>query len=170
MKYRDIMGRMAHFIALHRIAIFKAGEGTGIRQGQMPLLSMIDEHKGSTQKELADMLFVSPASIAVSIKRMQKQGLVTKSADSDDLRYNRITLTPEGQRIISDTHASFDAIDKKAFKGFSDEECEQLFSFITRMTDNLSDSTVHTRAEFHALIAEEQKLFEKERTEEDMND
>lgn len=170
MKYHDIIGRMMHFFALHRIAIFKAGEGTGIKRGQLPLLNMIDEHKSSTQKELADFLFVSPASIAVSIKRMQKQGLVTKAADSDDLRYNRITLTPEGQRILNETRASFDAIDERVFSGFTDEECETFYNFIDRMANNISDISENACGDFHAILAEEHKIFEKERTEAEIND
>lgn len=163
MQYHEIMGKMRHFFALHRIAAYKLGAEEGVRNGQMPLLKMIGSHEASTQKELADLLHVSPASIAVSLKRLQKQGLVTKAADSGDLRYNRIALTDEGEQIISRTREAFDDLDRRIFKDFTHEELENLDSYLFRMVKNLSGNLNLDMNDFHAVMAEEKKIIEEER-------
>ena len=70
---------------------------SGVYFGQPPILDFLEKNGVCTQNELAKALEVSPASIAVSIKRMQKNGVVEKIADENDLRCNRISLTGKGQ-------------------------------------------------------------------------
>ena len=53
------------------------------------------------------------ASVAVSVKRMQKSGLITKISDENDLRCNRIALTENGKQRTEYIHSQFDKLDKK---------------------------------------------------------
>lgn len=163
MQYCEVMSKIRHFFALHRIAAYEAFADKGVHNGQMPLLKMIGSHQASTQKELADLLHVSPASIAVSLKRLQKQGLITKAADSGDLRYNRIALTDEGKQTVSRTRETFDDLDKRVFKDFTEEELIQLDSYVCRMIKNLSGNPNFDMNDFHAVMAEEHKIIEEER-------
>lgn len=65
----------------------------GLYAGQMPVLNYLAEHPGCTQVEMADFLQVSPASIALSTKRLQKAGYLTKEVDEDNLRCKRLYLS-----------------------------------------------------------------------------
>ena len=53
-----------------------------------------------TQKELADKLHSAPATIAASLKVLERQGYVTRRVDQADSRRNRIFITPKGRDTV----------------------------------------------------------------------
>lgn len=84
---------------------------------------------GCTQVQVADHLRVSPASIALSTKRLQKAGYLTKEVDAENLRCKRLYISEEGQRVCAMCRERLDQIDAVAFQGFSEEELEAFFLF-----------------------------------------
>ncbi|RCX21009.1 DNA-binding MarR family transcriptional regulator [Anaerobacterium chartisolvens] len=109
----------------------------GLYFGQPRILHTIKELHGATQKEIADKLNVTPASLAVSIKRMERAGLIEKKMSKTDLRRNYITLTEHGTGILNDSYSSLLKMDNKMVQGFSDEELEKLAGYLDRIYENL---------------------------------
>ena len=93
---RDVVGHLFEVDVLRRVCLQKAASDSGLYFGQLPILQFIHEHPGCTQREIADKIGVTSASVALSTKRMQKSGLLTKEIDSQDLRCNRLELTETG--------------------------------------------------------------------------
>ncbi len=106
--------------------------------GQYPLLKYLSKNPGASQQELANMLFVSPASVAQSTKRLQKAHLLEKTSDPDNLRKNRLRVTAAGQTAVDTFHALADDVDRRTFQGFSEEEMNLLLEFHNRMIKNLA--------------------------------
>jgi DNA-binding MarR family transcriptional regulator len=125
---------------LHMQNISGVNENYGLYQGQSRILETIAEMNGSTQKELADTLSISPASLAVSVKRLQKAGVVEKTADQADLRNNRIYITEKGQKIQKDSMSEFIRFDNTLLAGFEPGEIKELDAFLTRIQTNLEDA------------------------------
>jgi DNA-binding MarR family transcriptional regulator len=110
-----------------------------IHFGQPPLLCTIKKLGSCSQNELARTLNVSPASIAVSLKRMEKSGYIQKMHDPNDLRSNRIALTAAGQEAACWSEDVLRDVTRQKFAGFTEEECGQLMHFFARMQQNLID-------------------------------
>ena len=134
---RKLVGMQMKLSALHRYHIHTALSKHGVFPGQPPLLNLLEE-SDCTQKDLSEKLKVSAATVAVSVKRLQKSGLVEKLSDSEDLRCNRIRITQKGREINELCRRECDRIDNKMFEGFSDEEKNQYAAFLKRISDNLS--------------------------------
>lgn len=113
---------------------------SGVYFGQPPILDFLEKNGVCTQNELAKALEVSPASIAVSVKRMQKNGVVEKIADDNDLRCNRISLTEKGRELTREMHRKFDQIDKIMFTDFDENELATLKEYLDRIYNNLSST------------------------------
>lgn len=120
----------------HAAVRARIGEA-GLYRGQPPLLEYIEAHDGCTQKSLAEALGLSAASVAISTKRLEKAGLLEKSADETNLRCNCLRLTELGRQkallgraILTEVHAS-------AFRGFSAEERAVFSGFLDRIIRNL---------------------------------
>lgn len=156
--FLDIARKMNSLSILHRICIQKQASKNGLYFGQPPILEYVAHHDQCTQREVADFMKVSPASIATSVKRMQKAGLIEKMADNSDLRYNRLNITDKGRELTYKCRKDFDKVDAQMFSGFSDEECEQLSCFFERMINNLSTDELNNKS-FFSLIAESKKLL-----------
>ena len=106
--------------------------------GQYPLLNYLSKNPDASQQDLANMLFVSPASVAQSTKRLQSAGMLEKMSDPDNLRKNRLRVTPAGQAVVESFHKLADQVDRQTFEGFSEEEEAQLLTLLNRMIQNLA--------------------------------
>ena len=72
--------------------------------GSPPMLFLIrhwsEQGKLASQKELADALHVTPATVAMSLKSLERSGYVEKRGDPSDQRCKRIAITPKGSRAL----------------------------------------------------------------------
>ena len=138
MRDTDFSKLLMHLNMLHKYAVHTKSSEIGVYYGQPPILKYLKEHGECSQTEIARALNVSAASMAVSIKRMQKTGLLQKKTDDSDLRYNRITLTPLGLEKEKQCLDIFSEVSQRMTEGFSEEEKLTLKNYFERMTANLS--------------------------------
>jgi len=106
--------------------------------GQYPLLNYLSKNPDASQQDLANMLFVSPASVAQSTKRLQNVGMLEKMSDPENLRKNRLRVTPAGQAVVDSFHKHAEQVDRQTFAGFTEEEEALLLSLLNRMIQNLA--------------------------------
>ena len=85
-----------------------------------------------SQKKLAELLHVSPATVANSLKSLERGGYVRK-----DARCNRVYITDKGLQAVQTCVTVFDTVDQQVLRGFSPAELELLRDFNQRMLDNL---------------------------------
>jgi DNA-binding MarR family transcriptional regulator len=123
---------------LRRRMMHNMNNETEIIPGQYPLLNYLSKNPDASQQDLASMLFVSPASVAQSTKRLQSAGMLEKTSDPDNLRKNRLRITPAGQAIVDSFQSLVEVVDQKTFRGFSNEEILQLQEYHNRMIRNLA--------------------------------
>lgn len=90
-----------------------------------------------TQRELAAQLHTSPATIAASLKSLERAGYVLRRTDRRDARRNRIFITEQGRDVVRTSLAVFQRVDEQMYAGFSPEEREQALQLQHRMLDNL---------------------------------
>lgn len=97
---------------------------------------------GLTQRELAQLLHVSPAAVATSLKSLEKKGYISREPEPGDARRNRVTLTDKGQQAVDDCFACLQRVTRRAFAGLSTEEQSVLRGFYLRMLDNLRGNSL----------------------------
>lgn len=152
---------------LHRVSLLSryrvtvALSGLKIYRGQPEILGYLLSHGDCSQKELADSLGVSPASIATSLKRMSKSGFIERTPDENDRRINRLRITPEGKEVFLKGKAECDKVDKIMFNGFSLVEIEKFSDMLSRIGNNLSVDGISDKEAF--------EYFKKERNGDDKN-
>ncbi len=167
-KIRDIVDRIGQLNIIHRIYIHRAAAENGIYFGQLPILEYVASHGQCTQTELAETLQVSAPSIATSVKRMQKTGLLKKAADESDLRCNRISITEKGLDFARKCRSAFDTVDARMFEGFSAAECEELCGYLERLIANIASDEFKNKtllALINTVTAEKQQHNKQEEEE-----
>ena len=100
-----------------------------------------------TQKELADRLHSAPATIAASLKCLERQGYVARRTDEKDSRRTRISITRKGRDAIQSGMAAFQQVDDYMYHGFSPQEREMMSGLLQRMLENLYQIGGNRRAE-----------------------
>lgn len=102
------------------------------------ILGDIMRHGSVTQTEIANRMNISTAAMSSTIKVLQKQGLVKKDTDSNDLRYNKISLTEKGKKMHDETLSQMLKIDKEMLSGFTDEEAQLFLTMLDKVQLNLN--------------------------------
>lgn len=133
----------------------------GIHPGQLPVMRAVSMREGITQRELARELQVKPPTIAVTIKRMEKAGLLCRREDRADMRVCRIYLTKEGRQLGKKLKALMEENEAVLLNGFTEEEILQLKGYFGRIIQNMGISSAVSPAN----ISESEESTKKKREE-----
>ena len=136
---KEIMHQIVHFAIKHRKVMQIRLDETGIFHAQHRLLMKISRNQYASQKELAESMEVSTATIAVSLKKLEKGGYIQKIMDKSDNRLNHIVITEKGNQVVEQSKQIFDHSERKLFQGFTDEEKRTLFGLMQKLHANLSE-------------------------------
>jgi DNA-binding MarR family transcriptional regulator len=71
----------------------------GIEVKELFLLAELDAHPHPAA--LAEALLIPKPSVTVYVKRLEAAKLVKREIDSTDLRRHKLSLTPEGRRVMT---------------------------------------------------------------------
>ncbi len=109
----------------------------GLHRGQSLVLKALWGQNGRTHSELADLLFVRPATMSNMIKRMEKSGLVERRSDKDDQRVSRVYLTDAGYEIRGQVRQVWTEFEGQVFQGFDPDELVALQHSFEQIQSNL---------------------------------
>ena len=138
----DLLSRQLH--QAHRAAVQAELNAAGLGEvGHPMLLTILEAGEGDqdrqcrAQRDLAELLHVSPAAVANSLKSLEREGYVRREPGRRDARRNQVILTGKGAQAVSGCRAVFQRVSARMLAGFSPGELEQLTRFQQRMLDNL---------------------------------
>ena len=131
----------------HRSAVQAELNAVGLSEVGHPMLVSIlqsadedPEGQFHAQRELADLLHVSPPAIANSLKCLERDGYVRREPWPEDARRNRVILTEKGAAAVKGCREVFLRVSARMMDGFSPEELALLAQFQRRMLDNLNSN------------------------------
>lgn len=159
--YHKLTHDLDKITMMRRIFIQRAATRDGICLGQSRVLEYIRRNPNCSQKDIADFMEVSPPSVAVMVKRMVRDELIQKISDANDLRQNRLTITPKGIEVSENCRNLFEQMDEQVYDGFSDEELELLASYLTRLANNLAKDEFKNSSNFSLMKIMQNMMNEK---------
>ena len=109
----------------------------GLYRGQPPILGLLYQHDGMSQKEMAGALNLSPATMTVTLKRMEKAGLVRREMDEHDQRILRVHLSEQGRQMWLKSADQIRAVTEELMEGFTPEEEQQMREYLYRIARNM---------------------------------
>ncbi len=144
---REILGEqvtdfsflMHVLLKLYHMHMMHSAQEIGLSGGQPHILMSLSAKNLQTQKELADFIRIQPASMTDILKRMERDELVERIRDENDLRSIRVSITEKGREKV---HAFFEkeaSLDDIGLRGFSAEEKEACIHFLKRILDNMNE-------------------------------
>nr|WP_258525640.1 MarR family transcriptional regulator [Paenibacillus sp. YN15] len=125
---------------LHHHTVSAYLSGREVYPGQPPLLRALTERDGQSQKELAEQMGITPATLNVMIARMEKAGLVERRADEADQRISRVYLTDRGRQAHQEVRNMIDLMEKTCFRHFTPEEKMIFRRLLLQMYENLKEA------------------------------
>jgi DNA-binding MarR family transcriptional regulator len=104
-----------HLARLFARALSQRIEPLGLAPGQFMVLLALWERDGITQKTIVATLDVEQATVANTLARMERDGLIVRRSHPADARAQTIHLTRRGKSIKADAMAAAEAVNALAF-------------------------------------------------------
>ena len=98
-EHRRLVWQISRNSLVRKILSDRFFDGIGLQRGRFPMLQVLLHNEGCTQIEVAEQLRISPASVAVTLRRMERDGLVQRREDTQDQRCKRIYATEKAKEI-----------------------------------------------------------------------
>jgi len=105
----------------------------GIVTGQFPILLELWEGDGLTQRELLEKLDIEQATLANTLTRMQRDGLIKRTKHPTDARAQLIWLTDKASKIKDEAYQSAAQINMEALSVLSKKDQALFMEFMRRV-------------------------------------
>lgn len=100
------------------------------------LILIIIDREDKTQSEIADLVFKDYASMTRIVKLMINKNYLSKTIDDIDKRKTKLKITEYGKEIIEKLSPMILMNRKTALDSISDNELDQLFKILNKITRN----------------------------------
>ena len=129
-----------HMARLFAQALHERIAPLGIVPGQFPALLALWERDGITQKELVARLDIEQATMANTLTRMERDGLIRRTKHPSDARAQQIWLTAKAKAIREKAYTAADEVNAVALSTLSKKERADFIAHMTRVIEALQES------------------------------
>ncbi len=133
--YREISWKIHALETFHNAAFRKMSDFETLSGGRLPIINYIIKNGGCSQAEVADKFGISAPAITCAVKRLEKDGLITRQPDSANQRCNRLFATDEGVRLAGICREEIRQTDAQFYSALDDAECARLNSYLERIIE-----------------------------------
>ena len=123
--------------ALHKAVMAKARE-IELTSGQPKILEFLMEQNGVEQNVIAQNCGIENATAGNVLGRMEESGLIERRRRDGNRRSLYIYLTERGRAAAVQMEHIFEAADRRATRGLSDEEVSTLFRLLDVVYANIT--------------------------------
>ena len=113
-------------------------EDIEITYGELTYIYNIKFFPSISQRELAEILYVSEANVAKMVKKLVKKGIVEKRKDESNKSRNVLRLTDKGEELFVKINVITCGWEREITKNLSNEE---FFNFKEQLYDMIKEST-----------------------------
>ena len=112
----------------------------GVAAGQVPILGWLNNNPATTQSTLARLIQIEQPTMAATLSRMERDGLIERRPDVADGRSSLISLTP---LAVAKAPAVLEVLDRgraEMLAGFDEAERTRLVELLLRVVANLEEA------------------------------
>ena len=126
---------------LHKSLVEMRMSDLNIHRSQHMMLRCINSfEEPPTQKQLSEKLDISAATVAVTLKKLEASGYISKATSNGDSRCNKVSITKKGKDILLKGKEIISEIDADTIRDLSDEELTVFSRCLLKIQENLRKS------------------------------
>jgi DNA-binding MarR family transcriptional regulator len=129
-----------HLARLLAAALRERIEPHGVVPGQFAQLLALFEHDGVSQAELCREVQIDQSTMTHTLRRMERDGLVSRTSDPGDQRRSLISLTPRAHELEPTLVGAAREVNALAATGVSSADLATCMRVLATAIDNLQSA------------------------------
>lgn len=101
------------------------------------ILHTLIQKDNVTQLDIVKSTRLKPPTVSITLKKMENEGLVTRTPDPYDLRAVRVTITDKGREMYMISVRSVFDMEEKIMKDISPAEIDSFMKVLGKIKNNL---------------------------------
>jgi DNA-binding MarR family transcriptional regulator len=122
--------------AMHRLRA--AHTAHNLKPRQFQILGLLHDHGGLAQRELVQEMGVAPSILVTLLNPLEADGLVARERDPGDRRRHLVTLTPAGERQLTNASRAQKETEDALFASLDADQREHLRALLLVLRDGLA--------------------------------
>ncbi len=132
------LGYLVNLIARLMAQALKTRNGPdGILPGQYPVALELLMRDGMSQRDLCEAVRIEQATMANTLKRMERDGLIVRRQSAEDGRLSTIHLTPRGRKLTRAAVDNVAEINRLALQGLDRHTQAELRDTLLALAERL---------------------------------
>jgi MarR family transcriptional regulator, organic hydroperoxide resistance regulator len=127
------LGRVMH---LNRLVMARLLAQQSIQHAEAFALPLLGQREGISQRELGDVLHLSPPRVSMILRSLEIGGSVVRHPDESDRRLTRVFLTPKGRRRERGQRAVLSDYVNRTIGTLSEADRLELERLLGKLADN----------------------------------
>lgn len=110
----------------------------GVRPGANPVIAWLMQLSHASQSELSQLVGIEQPTMAVTLRRMERDGLISRAPDPTHGRRATVRLTAKGRKLSRLMMKAARDVERLATEGLSARDVDEFFRLARLMTQNLN--------------------------------
>lgn len=123
-----------HFLKLHQTI-----SGVGLGKGQPTVLKYLTEHDGCVQSQIARGEKKTAATTTVMLQTMEKNGLIERRSDPEDMRRVKVYITEKGREADRCAKEALEKMEEDIFSALTDRERREFFRLAEKLNGRMRE-------------------------------
>lgn len=143
-----------HLTSAARIVSRAFDDALGEVDGSLPVwlvLVNLKRNSQANQREIAEAMGISEATLTHHLNTMEGEGLVTRRRDPTNRRVHLIQLTKAGEAVFLRLRDAAMTFDRRLRRGIGEEDVGQLHDLLTRLAANVG-ATIDQAPPWRGLV------------------
>jgi DNA-binding MarR family transcriptional regulator len=136
----DVFRALMNTVKLNGRLLVKTMAGHGGHPGQAGVLWALGSREALSQRELAEMVRLTPPTVTAMLQRMERTGLIERWADEEDQRVTRIRLTDAGKALDTDLRLAHGRYISETIGAMSEGDRRELARLLGLLGENISSA------------------------------
>ena len=112
------------------------------------LMECVAANPGVSSRELCEALDVRPSSLSEMLARAESDGLITRAADENDRRVQRVSLSEKGRARVAEMETARNEDAKKKTSCLTEEEKERFCNYCNRLSEHIESLALDLPEDF----------------------
>lgn len=112
-------------------------EAIGMRASYRHVMKPLMEQDGMTQLELVNITKLKAPTISITLRNMEREGIVRREKNDVDRRETHVYITDKGREMHKKIIEAFDRAEQVMLRDISDKEMASVRKILAKMSDNI---------------------------------